>query len=112
MDSDLAVFVIPVYSEYPCSNYFIFRERSQSYFDDVKYERYLTLRKKFIIIANSGYLNAVNVIRNDFNDIDEKSILNLSSNTYRTKSVLGNLIEFEGVRTQIKEFLIGDGKNM
>lgn len=110
LDSDLAVFIIPVYSEYPCSNYFVFRERSQGYFNDVNYQQYLNINKKFIILANNGYENTVNIIRSDFRDLDESCFLNLCSNHYNTKSVYGNLLEYEDVRKKIEDFIRPVGK--
>ena len=103
--SDLIIHIIPVYSDYPCSNYFVFRERSQCYFNEETYDIYVKINKKFIIIANSGYDNTIGVIRNDFSSIYNSNILNISSNKYNTKSVYGNLMEYAEVREEVSKFI-------
>ena len=103
--SDFIYFIIPVYSDYPCSNYFTFRERGQGYFNDENYLEFSGKIIKFVIISNTGYYNVLNVIKNDFPNIHDDSILLLSSNDYGQKSKDGCLHSAAGVKEKIKHFI-------
>lgn len=50
-----AIFVLPNYCDFPCANFFIFNERSNSFFQHhpERLERYLQVPKKFIVVSNS-----------------------------------------------------------
>lgn len=99
------IFIIPVYSDYPCSNYFSFRERAQCYFDETSFEKYQNMNVKFIIIANTGYENVLQVIHSDFPSVDGKAVLQLSSEHYHTRSVNGDLLQYEDLRERIRRFM-------
>jgi multimeric flavodoxin WrbA len=103
--ADKVFFIIPVYSDYPCSNYFSFRERSQCYFDETSFEKYQNLNIKFVVIANNGFENTVQVIHSDFPLLDDKTILQLSSERYNTKSINGDLLQYDDVRERILGFM-------
>ncbi|QSX06480.1 flavodoxin family protein [Sedimentibacter sp. zth1] len=105
INADYNIYIIPIYSDYPCSNYFAFRERSQCYFDEVIYNKYSVIRKSFIIIGNSGFENTYNIVHNDYKDINRDSFLQLSSNKYSTKSINGDLITFDGIKLEISNFI-------
>jgi len=53
--SDLVYFIVPNYCGYPCANYFAFNERSVGYFnmDRALMEKYMAVKKRFIVVSNS-----------------------------------------------------------
>lgn len=103
--ADIILFIIPIFGDYPCSNYFIFRERMQSYFNEANYERYEKIRKKFMVIGNTGYENVVSIIKNDYNISKTNDFLFLSSNDVHTKSVLGNLMNYPIMKEKVINFV-------
>lgn len=106
LSSDQIFFLIPVYADYPCSNYFVFHERAQSYFfnEDI-YRKYLKKNIRFIILANNGFENVLRVLEDDFGQINIQNMLQLSSGEYHAKSVDGDLITYDAVQTKIKNWL-------
>ena len=52
--ADLVYFIVANYCGYPCANYFAFNERSVGYFnmDHALMEKYMAVRKRFIIVSN------------------------------------------------------------
>ena len=107
LKSDCIIFIIPVYCNYPCSNYFVFHERAQCCFNEENYDKYVSKPIKFIIIANSGYENVMGVLRDDFKKIAEEDVVVLGSRKYGTKSVNGDLIEYDEVKQEIRRLLDG-----
>ena len=90
--SDLTYFVIPNYCDYPCANYFIFNERSQCFFQGKPnlLERFLQIRKKFIVISNTNQrifyqIFSLNVER-------EPEILFINPKKFGKVSIQGDLI--------------------
>ena len=98
-------YIIPVYSDFPCSNYFAFRERGQCYFNDERYELYSDKQIKFIVLANTGYNNVQNIIKNDFPHTKDSHFLRLGSSDYGLKSADGNLMNNNDVRRKIRDFI-------
>ncbi|MDD3123705.1 MAG: hypothetical protein PHC62_09375 [Candidatus Izemoplasmatales bacterium] len=101
---DMAIFVIPIFSNFPCSNFFIFNERSQCFFSSQQqYDNYLDVRRKYIIIGNSGFSNAKNIIGYDLkkNDNTDNKFLNICSNLVHELSTKGNLIEYNIISDMI-----------
>ncbi len=109
LNSNQVIFIIPIYSDYPCSNFFIFRERSQCIFNDEKiYLKYLKISKRFIIIGNTGIEQTTMILKNDFKDsFDSNYIANIKSNDVGEKSTKGNLITYKEISQQI-DILIND----
>lgn len=105
MNAEQIICMLPNYRDYPCSNYFALMERGQCYFDEGRYEKYLKIPRKFIVIANTGFENISGIVRRDFPDVGENDILRLSSREFGTSSIKGNLVEFEGVRKALRDFL-------
>lgn len=58
-ESDVSYFVVPNYSDYPCSNFFIFNERflSCTWNNEKLLEKYTKSTKKFIVISSSSSEN-------------------------------------------------------
>ena len=105
--SDLVYFVVPNYCGYPCANYFAFNERSVGYFgmDRAKMERYMNVRKRFIIISNTeGFEDAMQQ-----QTYEAPDILYLKSRKYGSRSIDGNMLESEAARADLDAFLANDG---
>ena len=63
--ADRAVFIVPNYCDFPCSNFFLFNERSQCCFNGHAElaDRYLAVPKKFIVVSNTGRENFLAAFR-------------------------------------------------
>ena len=100
--SDIAFYIIPIYSDYPCSNYFIFKERSQATVD-LHMKNYNKIKKCFIFIANTGEKNIKNVVE------DEPGVNNvaliLSTNEFNTKGFYGDLVEKSECLLKIDKYI-------
>ncbi len=102
---DLAYFVVPNYNDYPCANYFIFRERSQYYFqkrpDELKvYEK---TPKKFIVVSNTEQENFSKAFSCQ---VEEKpDVLFLRSKDFGKKCTEGNLLSSDKAKNAIAEFI-------
>lgn len=77
----------------------------QFYFNEANYERYEKIRKKFIVIGNTGYENVVSIIKNDYNISKANDFLFLSSNDVNTKSVLGDLMNYPIMKEKVINFV-------
>ncbi len=64
-NSDIAYFVVPNYCDYPPAGFFIFNERGQCCFQRhyELLEKYLSVRKKFIVVSNTGRENFTQAFR-------------------------------------------------
>ena len=107
-DSDLVYFIVPNYCGYPCANYFAFNERSVGYFNMDKdlMERYMNVRKRFIIVSNSEGSNFEDAMRQQTNEDPE--ILYLKTRKYQKQSIAGNLLTSEAAKADLKAFLALD----
>lgn len=105
--SEAAYFVIPNYCDYPCSNFFIFNERSQCYFQGYPklLDQYLNVPKKFIVVSNS----ISNNFRETFTQHSscEPEILFLSANKFGKSSISGDLLDSDEACLQLKDFING-----
>lgn len=63
--ADRTVFIVPNYCDFPCSNFFLFNERSQCCFNGHAElaDRYLAVPKKFIVVSNTGRENFLAAFR-------------------------------------------------
>lgn len=105
-ESDLTFFIVPNYCDYPCSLFFAFNERSQCYFQK-KYSRlgkYLSVRKKFIVVSNTDRDNFVSAFRYQVEENIDPEILFLSSRRFGKVSIEGNLTDSEEARELIKRY--------
>ena len=59
VQSEMTYFILPNYSDYPCSNYFVFNERSQCYFQGKPklLDDYLKVPKRSIVVSNTNTEN-------------------------------------------------------
>ncbi len=105
--SDLAIFIVPNYCDYPNANFFIFNERSQCFFQGRPdlLEAYENVRKKFIVVSNTGTENFTAAFR--YQTSGEPEILFLSAKAYGKISLAGDLMESEAAKQAVWEFLAG-----
>ncbi len=107
IESDICIFVIPVYSGAPPALYFAWRERSQGVFTNEKlYEEYRKVKKFFIIIGNenAGAREAIKIVQDEEGNY-KAPVLLIQSHKYNKSSIAGNLIQCEEVKIEIREFL-------
>ena len=105
-NSELTVFIVPNYCDYPCSNYFVFNERSLCYFqnNDELLNAYLNVPKKFIVVSNTNTDNFKTAFAYQTNV--EPEILFLSSKKYGKNSVDGNLLSSNEAVEELKRYLV------
>lgn len=105
LNSDIVYYIIPNYCDYPCSNFFIFNERSLCYFNDEEelLEKYLKIKKKFIVISNTNEDNFEKIF--SYHTLDVPSILFLSTNKYDQKGIDGQLMNNKNAKKAILDFI-------
>ena len=104
-NSELAIFIVPNYSNYPCSNYFVFNERGICYFsknDDLLTE-YLQVPKKFIVVSNTNEDHFKEAFR--YQTVGEPDVLFLAALEYGKTSTSGDLLTSSEAVEDLKEFL-------
>ena len=103
--SEMAIFVLPNYCDFPCGHFFMFNERSQCFFQkhEERLEAYLQVPKKFIVVSNTGKENFIEAMRQHTEC--EPEILFLSAKHYGKSSIAGNLMESEAAKADIRQFL-------
>lgn len=106
-NSDLTYFVVPNYCDYPCANFFIFNERSQCYFQNHEdlLDQYLAVRKKFIVISNTGQNNFTTAFCQHILEASTPDILFLSAKQFGKVSIHGDLTDSEDARDLICRFI-------
>lgn len=104
--SDLACFVLPNYCDYPNALFFAFNERSQCYFQRRQdlLERYLAVRKKFVVISNTGRENFTAALRYHVPEGTEPEILFLSARAFQKVSIRGDLTDSPEAREALRRF--------
>jgi len=106
--SDLTFFIVPNYCDYPSSGFFIFNERSQSFFpkdSDDLFQQYLRVKKKFIVVSNTEKDNFRRVFQNHAEDNTNPNILFLSAKQFGKVSIQGDLMDSVQARYAVKEFI-------
>lgn len=103
--SELTYFIVPNYCDYPCSNFFIFNERSVCYFQNNPklLNDYLQAPKKFIVVSNSDTNNFVTAF--SYQVLDEPKTLLLSAKKYNKNSIDGDLLTSEQAVAKLQHFL-------
>ena len=104
-NSELAIFIVPNYCNYPCSNYFVFNERGICYFskNDELLTKYLETPKKFIVVSNTNEDNFKEAFR--YQTVGEPDILFLAALEYGKTSTSGDIITSSEAVEDLKEFL-------
>ena len=115
--SDLAFYIVPNYVEYPNANYFIFRERGACFFLNKpialqeKYgsidlgEIYRRVKKKFIVVSNTGKENFKRAFKSHIDDNMDVDILFLAAIDYDKSAILGDLMDSPKARIDIENFI-------
>ena len=105
--SEMAIFIVPNYCDYPCSNYFVFNERSFHYLqsDEQLANAYMKVPKRFIVVSNTNRSNFNSIFA--YQTFDERKILFLSSKKYGKKSTDGDLISSGKAVEEVKRFILG-----
>lgn len=110
MNSDICYYIVANYCEYPCSNFFIFNERRCGYFNknDKKLNKYLNIRKKFIVITNSNTINFLDIFKYHVNN--EPDVLFISPKKFGLSSISDNVLSNINAKNLIYEFTIDNYK--
>ena len=105
-NSEMAIFIVPNYCDYPCSNYFVFNERGICYFqnNDDLLTKYLQTPKKFIVVSNTNQDNFKQAFR--YQTADEPDILFLAAYEHGKMSIDGDLLTSEDAVEELREFLL------
>ena len=103
--SDLAYFILPNYCDYPCTNYFVFNERSQCYFQGHPelLEAYEKVPKRAIVVSNTNEDNFKTALA--YLSYKEPDILFLSAKQYGKVSIRGDLMTDENAVRDVTAFV-------
>ena len=104
-NSEITYFIVPNYCDFPCSNFFIFNERSLCYFQNYEelLKKYLQVSKKFLVVSNSNYENFKTAF--SYHTDKKPDILCLSANSYGKSSVDGNLLSSKQAVDDLRSFI-------
>lgn len=105
--SDLAVYIVPNYCDYPNANFFIFNERSQCFFQNhpEALERYLGVSKKFIVVSNTERDNFKRAFAYHVMENVTADILFLAAKDFHKSSVNGDLMDSAQARLSVEMFI-------
>lgn len=106
IESDLVCFILPNYAGVPCSNYFIFNERSQCVFQQHPqlYERYLHVSKRFVVVSNTDTVSFETILANQVPEKTKLDILFLSAKKFGKVSIHKDLIDPPAVKRDLRNF--------
>lgn len=105
LSSKLTYFIVPNYCDFPCSNYFAFCERQQSYFQNHsgQLNSYNTISKRFIAVTNTNQEHFKYAFSCHVNGTPD--ILYLSAKKYGKISLNGDLLSSVQAKEDILAFL-------
>ena len=105
VQSEVTYFILPNYCDYPCSNYFVFNERSQCYFQGRPelLDAYLKVPKRSIAVSSTDTENIAGALA--YQSEHEPDILFLSAKKYGKKSTDGDLMTSEKAVAEITAFV-------
>lgn len=103
--SEMAIFVVPNYSDYLCSNFFTFNERSLCCFNGNPelLDRYLWVPKKFLVVSNSQSEHFPEAFCQHTNE--EPEVLFLSRNAFGKGGIRDSLLPCPAVEKVLDDFL-------
>ncbi len=106
-DSELAYYVVPNYCDYPNAYFFMFNERGQCYFQGHEdlLQKYRGIRKKFVIVSNTGVENFNKAFMYHVSDNAEANILCLSAKRFNKRSITGDLLDSPEARRILAAFM-------
>ena len=102
---DLVYYIIPNYCGFPCANFFAFNERKVGFFngDRALMQKYMSVKKKFIVVSNTENDIFMNAIKQQV--YAEPEILYLKTNKYGKNSIAGDLLESTEAKNDLEAFL-------
>lgn len=108
--SEVTCYIVPNYCDFPCANFFTFNERSQCFFQNHQelLDAYLAVRKKFIVVSNTGRENFESAFRYHVSEEVNPDILFLSAKKYQKVSIHGDLMDSEEARQAVLQFAVQD----
>lgn len=102
--SDFCFLIIPNYSDVPCSNYFIFRERSQCVVENHLWRDYAKTKKHFIVISSTSRDFFKMLLKNEI--VDQKiHITFFDSNDVKSKAISGDLLKYSYFQNKLDHVL-------
>ena len=105
VNGSVIYFIVPNFCGQPNANYYAFNERSVGYFNlnQQLLEKYLSVRKRFIIVSNTENETFVNAMQQQTNETPE--ILYLKTRNYGKQSISGDLLESEAALHDLQAYL-------
>lgn len=105
MEADMTYLIVPNYCGFPCANFLAFNERSVGFFnmDRALTGRYMTAKKRFIIVSNSENAVFDQAMRQQVNS--EPEVLYLKSGKYGKRSIAGDILESEQAVADLNAFI-------
>ncbi len=106
MCADLAFFIMPNYCDYPPANYFAFNERSCGYFlkDEKLLDKYLAVKKKFIVVSNTVSENFEKAFSYQVEEGAKPDMLILDAKKFNSASIDGNMSENASAQKLVEDF--------
>jgi len=110
VQSELTVFIVPNYCDYPCANFFAFNERGCGYFSgrEDRLQAYLAAKKKFIVVSSSNTSHFKEAFQYHVPEGQEPDVLYLSAKKFGCNSLDGDLMEQETAESLVKSFIRGE----
>ncbi|MCL2670880.1 MAG: NAD(P)H-dependent oxidoreductase [Clostridiales bacterium] len=107
--ADLAIYIVPNYCDYPCAHFFAFNERSQCFFQNApeKLDAYLQVKKKFIVVSNTGKENFLQAFQYHVEDGMPPDTLFLAAKEYGKSSINGDLTDSVDAMRAVAGFVRG-----
>ena len=105
LQSDVVYLIVPNYCGFPCANFLAFNERSVGYFnmDRGLMQRYMNVRKRFIIVSNTENEVFQKAMAQQAKDTSE--VLYLKTSKYGKRSTAGDLMESPEAVADLDAFL-------
>ena len=105
LQSDVVYLIVPNYCGFPCANFLAFNERSVGYFnlDRTLMQRYMDVRKRFIIVSNTENEVFQKAMQQQAKDTSE--VLYLKTSKYGKRSTAGDLMMSPEAVTDLDAFL-------
>lgn len=103
--SDIVYLILPNYCGFPCASYFAFNERSVGYFnmDRALMQKYLSVRKHFIVVSNTEGANFEMPLTQQVTGTPD--ILYLKTSKYGKKSIAGDMLDSDIAKADLKAYL-------
>lgn len=105
LSSDVTYLIVPNYCGFPCANFLAFNERSVGFFnmDRAVIQKYMDVRKRFIIVSNSENEVFRSAMEQQAKQPDE--VLYLKTSKYGKRSIAGDILESPEAVADLNAFL-------